>query len=107
MGVGEKGGYEAEIYAARRFMSARSENQVSVKLDFKNVFKFSHCDALLDCVASRLPEFHQFCHTAHGNFTSLQFGSDLVQSAEGVQQGDPLGPIFYCSVWSSIQSSLP
>ena len=79
-------------------MSVMSENQVLVKLDFRNAFNSIHRDALLECVASRLPELYQFCHLAYGNSTSLQFGSDLIQSAEGVQQGDPLGPLLFCLV---------
>ena len=101
-----KGGCEAAIHTARRVMSVMSENQVLVKLDFRNAFNSIHRDARLECVASRLPELYRFCYSAYGNSTSLQFGSELIQSAEGVQQGDPLGPLLFCLVIHPILSSL-
>ena len=105
VGVGVKGGCEAAIHAARRFMSVLSENQVLVKLDFRSAFNSIHRDALLECVASRLPELYRFCYLAYGNSTSVQFGCELIQSAEGVQQGDPLGPLLFCLVIHPILSS--
>ena len=39
----------------------------------------------LGYVASRLPEIYPFCFLAYGESTSLQFGDELILSAEGVQ----------------------
>ena len=106
LGVGVPGGCEAAIHAARRFVSDMSRDQVVVKLDFKNAFNCIHRDIMLELVASELPELYHFCHLAYGASTTLQFGDEVIWSAEGVQQGDPLGPLLFCLVLHPILLSL-
>ena len=106
LGVGVPGGCEAAIHAARRFVSDMSRDQVVVKLDFKNAFNSIHRDIMLELVASELPELYHFCHLAYGASTTLQFGDEAIWSAEGVQQGDPLGPLLFCLVLHPILLSL-
>ena len=96
LGVGVSGGCEAAIHSTRRFASDMPESHVLVKLDFKNAFNCIHRDILLDRVAEVIPELYPFCHLAYGSSTSLKFGDFMVWSCEGVQQGDPMGPLLFC-----------
>ena len=61
---------------------------------------------MLDCVASKIPELYKFCHLAYGAPTSLQFGDGVIWSTEGVQQGDPMGPLLFCLVLHPILISM-
>jgi hypothetical protein len=106
VGVGVSGGCEAAIHATRRFLESMSGDEVIVKLDFCNAFNTLRRDALLNAVSSKLPELYRFCHSAYGEASILQFGEHSITSAEGVQQGDPLGPLLFCLTLQPILSSL-
>ena len=103
--MGVKGGCEAAIHATGRFVLAMPDDHVIVKLDFKNASNCIHRDVFLGYVASRLPEIYPFCFLAYEESTSLQFGDELILSAEGVQQGDPSGPLlFYLAIQPILRS---
>ena len=36
----------------------------------------------------------------------MQFGEYILQSEEGAQQGDPLGPLYFCLVFKELLDSL-
>ena len=42
-----------------------------------------------------LPELFDFCKASYGITSILKFGAGCVQSQEGAQQGDPLGPLLF------------
>ena len=96
LGVGVKDGCEAAIQAARRFCSTMSTEQILVKLDFRNAFNSIHRETVLRAVAAHIPVIYAFCYLTYANHTSLLFGKDLISSEDGVQQGDPLGPLLFC-----------
>ena len=35
-------------------------------------------------------------HSAYNSSSSLFFGKDVIQPAEGVRLGDPIGPLLFC-----------
>ena len=45
--------------------------------------------------ACLLPEIYNFCLLSYGADTFLSFHDNYIFSAEGVQQGDPLGPLLF------------
>ena len=51
-----------------------------------------------------------YVDSAYGEATNLYFGDYIIESAEGVQRGDPLGPLLFClsihPLLLSIQSEL-
>ena len=48
---------------------------------------------MLEAVQSLCPILYPFVHSAYASTSELQWGERTLQSAEGVQQGDPLhGP---------------
>jgi len=67
-----------------------------VKLDISNAFNSLHRDNMLASVDEIIPELAAYCHLAYAESTSLQFGRFVIQSQEGSQQGDPLGPLLFC-----------
>ena len=106
LGVGVSGGCEAAVHALRRFVSGMQKGDVVVKLDFSNAFNNIHRDVILRAVSDHVPEIYRFCHTAYFFDSFLKFGKFTVLSQEGVQQGDPLGPLLFCLSVHPILSSL-
>lgn len=106
LGVSISGGCEAAVHATRRFVSLLSPGEVVVKLDFANAFNSLRRDAMLQAVAERLPHLYHFCWSSYHSPSVLQFGDKIVMSAEGVQQGDPLGPLLFCLTIHPLIASL-
>ena len=67
-----------------------------LKLDFRNAFNTLTRDKMLESVKDHAPELFSFIHAAYGEPSLLFCGQHTLLSAEGVQQGDPLGPFFFC-----------
>ena len=100
------GGCEADVHATRRFLESMPADEVIVKLDFSNAFNTISRAAVLYAVSNQIPELYRFCFAAYGDTSVLQFGQEVISSAEGVQQGDPLGPLLFCLTLQPILSSL-
>ena len=66
-----------------------------VKLDFANAFNSVRRDAVLEAVALHVPELLAYTTSAYGAASILQFGDEQIISQEGIQQGDPLGPLLF------------
>jgi len=96
LGFGIAGGAEAAVRAARRYIDNMMPGQVFVKIDFKNAFKTPRRDSILEAVAKFFPELLAFAQWTIGQASVLQFGDFVLQSAEDAQQGDPLGPLYFC-----------
>src|SRR5207245_9134378 len=73
-----------------------SEDCVLVKIDFKNAFNTLRRDVILEAVAEFTPDLLPFALLSYDVNTNLTFGSFSIDSAEVVQQGDPLGLLFFC-----------
>lgn len=96
LGYGVKRGAEAAVHAARHFVQGLEHDRVFVKLDFANAFNSLRRDKMLKAVENLVPDLLPFVHSAYCS-TSLLFWRDkTLESAEGVQQGDPLGPLLFC-----------
>ena len=52
---------------------------------------------MLESVKEYAPELFTFVHSAYEQPSLLFCGDHIVESAEGVQQGDPLGPLLFFS----------
>ena len=53
-----------------------------------------------------VPGLFLFVHSTYEKPTSLFFGNNILQLSEGVQQGDPLGPLLFCLAVHSMGLSL-
>ena len=66
-----------------------------VKLDFKNAFNSLRRDCMISAVQQFIPDILSLVHSAYAS--SLLFcGDHTFLSAEGVQQGNPLGLLLLC-----------
>ena len=95
LGVGVRGGAEVAVHAARSFLSTMSTSEGLAKLDFSNAFNCVSQDAVLKSVAELVPSLLPFVICSYSQPAILQFGDWTLNSCEGVQQGDPLGPMVF------------
>ena len=96
LGFGVSRGVEAEVHATRIYLRSLQPDQVLMKVDFKNAFNSVRRDKMLLAVEEFIPELLPFVHSVYCDSSSLMWGDEVVESAEGVQQGDPLGPLLFC-----------
>ena len=95
LGVGVHGGAEAAIHSVRRLIHNLPINWCFLKIDFQNAFNTIRRDAMLEAVKQHCPGIYNYCLTAYGQTTSLSYQNHMIDSCEGVQQGDPLGPLLF------------
>ena len=106
VGFGVASGCEGAIHAARRYTENMQDGQLLLKLDFKNAFNSIRRDSMLEAVALHLPSLYRFVESAYGETSKLRFGDFTISSEEGVQQGDPLGPLLFCITTQALLTSL-
>ena len=106
LGVGIKGGCDAAIHSARRYLQTLPPDHIMVKLDFTNAFNSLHRSDMLLSISDHLPELYAFCLSSYAQPSFLYFGSYVIMSEEGPQQGDPLGPLLFCTTIHPLISSL-
>ncbi|GAV04658.1 hypothetical protein RvY_14912 [Ramazzottius varieornatus] len=53
-----------------------------------------------------MPEFFPFVFQLYGTPSNLLYGEHSIQSARGVQKGDPLGPLLFCLLTRNLTKSL-
>ena len=95
LGFGMPRGVEAAVRAARIYLCSLQSDQVIVNVDFENAFNSVRSDKVLLAVEEFIPALLPFVHSAYCVASSLMWGSEVVESSEGVQLGDPLGPLLY------------
>lgn len=67
-----------------------------VKLDFANAFNSIRRDCMLEAVQSQCPAIYSFVYSNYATPSTLLWGDKCISSGDGVQQGDPLGPLLFC-----------
>ena len=105
LGFGIAGGAEATVRAARRYVDSMKPGDVFLKIDFRNAFNTLRRDSILEAVAKHFPELLHFAESTLSQESILQFGDFMLQSAEGAQQGDPLGPLYFCLAFKEVLES--
>lgn len=107
-GFGSPGGCEAVAHAARVYLFNNQENndKVFLKIDYKNAFNMIRRDSMLQAVAENTPELFAFLDQCYRNPSFLLYGNNLINSARGVQQGDPLGPALFCLTINNLTRSI-
>ena len=96
LGFGVPGGSEAAVHAARQYVKKMPTSHSVVKLDFANAFNSVRRDKMLQEVSCLCPDIYPFVFASYSSPSLLFWGDRRISSAEGVQQGDPLGPLLYC-----------
>ena len=106
LGFGVSGGAEAAVRAARRYLENMERGKLFIKIDFRNAFNTVRRDTILEAVAKHFPELLQFALSTIGGPSELQFAEFILLSEEGAQQGDPLGPLYFCLVAKEMLESM-
>ena len=100
LGVSCTLGSEKIIHGLRRCMDEHwdSDDFVVLKIDMKNAFNLVSRQALLDECATFFPELLLWASWCYGSHPLLWHSLGQLSSEAGVQQGDPLGPLFFALV---------
>ena len=92
MGAGTPKGAETVAHAGRSFLSAAKDDDFFIKMDFKNAFNTSRRDTIAASIRQLAPELYPFFLTCYKAHSSLVYGDYVINSQEGFQQGDLIGP---------------
>ena len=95
LGVGVRGGCEAAVHAARSYLEECFPGEGVLKIDYKNAFNCVRREVVLNAVAVHIPDLLPFVLSSYASPSRLFFGEFVVVSGEGVQQGDPMGPLLF------------
>ena len=106
LGCGVPFGAEAAVHAVRLYLNESDPEKAVIKLDFRNAFNSIRRDKVLLAVLNHVPELYPFVHSAYSSPSTLFWADKTIQSEEGVQQGDPLGPLLFCLGIHRLCSSL-
>ena len=105
LGFGVPHGAEAAVHATRIYLSNLPADHVLLK-HFANAFNTIRRDKMLESVKEFAPEIFPFVHSCYSDTSFLRFGSTDLHSSEGIQQGDPLGPLLFCLTIHSLTALL-
>ena len=97
LGCGEPLGCQAEAYAMRQYLHHMPQDHFILKLYFRNTFSSLRRDKRLEYVQQCIPDLSSFIFFAYASPSHLFCGDHIIEYAEGVQQGDSLGPLQFCS----------
>jgi hypothetical protein len=100
VGVATQGGAEASVHAARKLAAEFGEDpgKIMLKVDFSNAFNQVDRTEMLAQVYDKLPGLYRWVEYCYSSAAHLFFGTCMLLSAAGVQQGDPLGPLLFSLV---------
>ena len=96
LGYGVPLGAEAAVHAARIILHNLQPGQLIMKVDFRNAFNSLRRDKMVMAVEELVLELLPLVLSAYVSPSSRFFGKVVIQSCEGVHQGDPLGPLLFC-----------
>ena len=97
-GVKVKGGADAIIQTVRTWMADPAKrDEIAVKFDFENAFNTVSREAIRDEVKEHFPSMLAWYDFCYGTPAMLMCQGSILpcRSMQGVQQGDPLGPLLF------------
>jgi hypothetical protein len=98
VGVGTPGGAEAIIHSVRHLLedpSISPNSKWTLMLDFSNAFNSVDRSKMFTEIRDRIPGLSSWVESCYNSRPILHFGSHIIYSCCGVQQGDPLGPLCF------------
>ena len=84
LGFGVRGGVEAAIHSARRFLDGLPAGEAMIKLDFSNAFNSVRQDRMLEAIRDLCPVIFSLVHSAYSSPSSLYWENEVLFSASKV-----------------------
>ena len=100
------GGGEAAAHATRHFANSLGHDQVILKVDMRNAFNSVRRDTFLWQVREHAPSLYPLMWQAYSEPSPLYHGTSEIDSATGLQQGDPAGPAVFSLAIQPIVSTI-
>lgn len=104
-GIGIRSGCEVAVHVTRQILNDHPDYTI-IKLDYTNAFNSVSRSHMLEKVASTFPSAYPFISQAYMKPSFLLYNNKIILSQEGVQQGDPLGPLLFCLSIQNIVSKV-
>ena len=97
IGVAQPLGTEVGLQVARQWCQRQGSapNKVFCKLDFSNAFNTVDRECFMREVRSKMPGLAPWVDYCYARPSKLVLGASTIASENGVQQGDPLGPLLF------------
>ena len=107
-GVACPGGSEISVHGLRDCIEKHwnDEDFVTLKIDFQNAFNIVSRKAFLEECHARFPELQPWASWCSRQHPMLFHPMCTISSETGVQQGDPLGPLFFCLVLHKLVATI-
>jgi hypothetical protein len=97
-GVGCPGGVEVVAHSLRDTLETHKGSKLGLlKIDFRNAFNEIKRDHFVRKVSELFPPMSNWTQWCYGEQSMLLYDHEhIIWSLAGVQQGDPLGPLYFC-----------
>ena len=95
MGVGIANACEIISHAVRAWAETAAADETLILVDFSNAYNSLDRQKMLEAIAEDAPAFLPYANYCYGAETPLLGKGFTLSSAEGTQQGDCCGPIFF------------
>jgi hypothetical protein len=97
-GVGCKGGVEVVAHSLRDTLEKYKDSNLGLlKIDFRNAFNEVSRTHFIEAACKMFPAMTNWTMWCYGDPSMLLYDHlHIIMSMLGVQQGDPLGPLYFC-----------
>src|SRR6185437_6163970 len=102
-GVGCPGGVEVVAHSLRDVLRRHGKSDLGLlKIDFSNAFNQVSRQAFMSATAKEFPGLTNWTNWCYSQPSILLYDHQhIIESSAGVQQGDPLGPLYFCFALAS------
>ena len=95
LGVGVPKAAEIISHAVQAWAESARSDESLILVDFTNAYNTLDRQKMLEAISAEAPSFLPYANYCYGEATPLRGRNFLLWSAEGTQQGDCCGPIFF------------
>jgi hypothetical protein len=98
-GVGCPGGFEVVAHSLRDSLKAHHGSNLGLlKIDFRNAFNEIKRSHFVKAACEMFPAMSSWAEWCYDKPSTMLFcdHEHIIESCAGVQQGDPLGPLYFC-----------